>query len=171
MKWLIGILIATAGIIIPILYDMNVNKPDLVYTISDYIPIESNNENTNNIQQITVKNIGDKPSNDIQVKINGEILESRVVTDSAEDTYEVYPYIFELVYSELPPEGSFQLVIETSINGLNEDVLTIKSEDGLARNGLDEESTSLIGLIVLLFFPIIYFIIMFFSLRDIRIII
>ncbi|WP_163530757.1 hypothetical protein [Halobacillus ihumii] len=139
MKWLIGILVT---ILVPFaIFYLGEDNPDVVYTLSDNIPM--NTSSNSNIQQIEVKNIGETSAKDIQVKIQADIIDPKVIKDSESDkinTFEGNNY--ELVYPELPPEGSFKLIFESNLNGLNENVLTIKSKDGLARNGLEDNNKS-----------------------------
>lgn len=173
MKW-IGNLIALLAIIVPIvLFVLGNDEAEVVYTTSDFIPLNSTEESdSSNIQQIEVKNIGEKPAKDIQIKIDGEIEEYHIYKDSETDTLKEFPNDFELVYGELPPEGSFKLVIESPLNGLSEDVLTVKSENGLARNGLEDNTSPFTVLITLLVITIVVIINLwniFISFRDLKV--
>lgn len=124
MKWVVTTFISIA---VPLLiYFLGFEKSDIVYTVSDNIPMSTNTEKTSNIQQIEIKNVGNHLAKEIQIKIEGKINNSRVIKDSELDKLEIYNAPFELIYSELPPDGSFKLIVESSLNELNEDVITAK---------------------------------------------
>ncbi|TWI56089.1 hypothetical protein [Halalkalibacter nanhaiisediminis] len=157
-----------SGIIITIFtFYINSDKPSIVYTTSENIaPFNETNSDTNsNIQQITVKNIGKSAAKNIQVIINGEIIDSAVIKDSAADNIEIHKEGFELIYEELPPDGSFKLVIKSMLNTLNDNVLTVKSSNGLAKNGLEDSKSALDVLFYLLI--LFYTLLSGYSLREI----
>lgn len=156
---IIGALISVAAMFF--IYFLGNEKPDVVYTVSDNIP-SSFEKSDSNIQQITVKNLGEEPAKSIQVLIDEKVYKSRVIKDSEQDNFNEYPDDYELVYNELPPEGSFRLIVETSKNGLNESVLTVKSKNGLARNGLENNSNSFF----ILFYSVVIVIYLALSLQN-----
>ncbi|CAH0149228.1 hypothetical protein [Peribacillus sp. Bi134] len=142
----LGLIISILALLSPfIIFYLQTDKPDVVYTVSDNIPV-SNESANNNIQQVEIKNSGNSTAKGIQLKIDADIKKSRVIQDSESDKVEIYKgRSFELVYSQLPPDGKFTVVIESDIKGLDEKILTIKSEDGNARNGL-ESNTNIFSL-------------------------
>lgn len=157
-----------SGIVIAIFtFYLNHDKPTIVYTTSENIAAfnETNIDPHSNIQQITVKNIGKSAAKDIQVKINGTINDSAVIKDSAADKIELHKEGFELIYEELPPDGSFKLVIKSTLSTLNDNVLTVKSSNGLAKNGLEDNNSIMDGLFYL--FIIFYSLLSIYSLREI----
>lgn len=163
IKWL-GLI---GTILVPFLiFYLGQENPDVVYTLSDNIPV--NASANSNIQQIEVKNIGDSSATDIQIKIDEKITNSEVIKDSESDKIKTYEGDnYELVYPELPPEGSFKLIFESNLNELNKNVLTIKSKDGLARNGLEDNNKSSW---ITLFIPyFIYTILILYYFREITI--
>ena len=171
MKWWITTLLSALAICVSIvIFFLSNDNSDIVYTVSDNIPLNIDEEDTkSNIQQIEVKNLGDKAAKDIQIKINGQIIESRIIKDSENDKVETFPDSYELVYSELPPQGNFKLIVESSLNDLTEDVLTIKSDDGIARNGLeDKNSTSYLNAFLSILVILSYFLFVLISLKDFK---
>ncbi|TYS60597.1 hypothetical protein FZD47_20530 [Bacillus infantis] len=141
------------AIVIPVIatfvvYYLESETSDVVYSISDNIPVSDAENAGTNTQQIEIKNLGSLTAKDIQLKIDADISNYRVINDSASDKVNVFhENIFELLYSELPPDGQFTLVIESDIKGLDEDILTIKSDDGIARNVLENDNNK-IGLLI-----------------------
>lgn len=134
------------GIIVTLFtFYLNNDKPEIVYTTSENIASfdESKLNTKSNIQQITVKNIGKSPAKHIQVKIDGTVLDNVIIKDSASDKIELHNESFELIYAELPPDGSFKLIIKSNLNKLNDTALTVKSSEGFAKNGLDNPKNSM----------------------------
>lgn len=168
MKWVITTIISIITLVTTVvLFNIGNEKPDLVYTVSGNIPMNTSDDSRDsNIQQVEVKNIGNQAANNIQIVIDGEIIDSKVIKDSEADKVTIYPDKFELVYTELPPEGNFKLIIESTLNGLNENILTVKSENGLARNGLEDKENPLLLLIITAISFLVYFTIMAYSIRD-----
>lgn len=134
-------------IIIPMLllligYYINLEKPDVIYTLSENIPISiTGEESSKSIQQLEVKNVGNSESRDIKVKISKEVVSHEIIKYSQADSPEVFESsnAFELNYSLLPPEGSFRLIFNTIGEGINLDDLKIQhlkgnAEEALSRN-------------------------------------
>src|SRR5690625_238870 len=167
MKWIVTTLITITGIIIiPILL---VDKPKIVYTISDNIPISTNLEqNKTNIQQVEVKNIGNEIGENIKVKIDTTVDSYRIIKDSEQDEIIKYPNVFEMVYLELPPDGSFKLIIESDLKGLNNELLTVKSDRGLAKNALDDEKLLYVNYVYWLILFIYIIVIIYFLIGSLR---
>lgn len=158
---LVGIILALFS------FYLNNNKPEIVYTTSENIASfdESKLNTKSNIQQITVKNIGSSPAKHIQIKIEGDVLDNVVIKDSASDKIELHKKNFELIYAELPPDGSFKLIIKSNLNKLNDNVLTVKSSDGFAKNGLGNTKSSMSFFYYLI--PLLYLIFAVYSVREI----
>ncbi|MED3965066.1 hypothetical protein [Niallia taxi] len=160
------------GFIVPIMvpfiiWYLETEKADIVYSISDNIPVSDADNADINTQQIEIKNLGSLTAKDVQLKIDANISNYRVINDSASDKVDIFDKnAFELIYSELPPDGQFTLVIESDIKGLDEKILIIKSDEGIARNVLENERNSnKIGIII---FGVISFVYLFFAVNALK---
>ncbi len=136
-KILLGLFIPVTVALIT--YYLNLEKPDVRYTLSETIPISiTGDESLKSIQQLEVKNIGNSESKNIVVKINKRIISYEIIKYSQADFPEVYESrdAFELNYSLLPPQGSFRLIFNTVGEGINKDNLTIQHLKGNAVEAL-----------------------------------
>jgi len=105
-----------AGIGVPvILYLHGRTKPQILFTLSDQLRI-GQAESGKTWQQITVRNSGRAVAKKIQVKIGTKILEHQIDQHSEADKPDVFDRSdsFELVYPELPTNGTFKLTFATT---------------------------------------------------------
>lgn len=142
MKRLIGLI----GLLVPVLvsvwlFYIDREKPDVIYSLSENIPFNFEEESSNNVQQVKIRNIGRASANNVKLKINGKVNEYRIIKDSEQDRIKEFqkPNTFELVYTDLPPDSEFLLVVKSGLKELSNGVLTVKSDNGLARNVLDNQ--------------------------------
>lgn len=120
--------------------------PDVRFTLSDSIPISFLNPNGNPeiIQQLEVKNIGNESAKNIQIKINGEIIASKLDKNSNADDVKVFEQNknFELVYPELPPQGGFKLTLKSQGSDINKSNLSVLYNLGLAQEAFTKNQSS-----------------------------
>lgn len=150
---IIPILIGIIGTIFS--YFLNQQKADVRYTLSEKIPMNiSGSMLPEAIQQIIVKNVGNSKAEKIVVSIQKKIVSFELLKYSQGDTFQKFlnSNSFELIYPELPPQGSFVFIIKSKDNGIkNEDVI-IKHNKGIAVEALSNQRSSitlLIDLIIL----------------------
>jgi len=116
MKWIIGILITIVGIIIIPLYLHFLSKPELKYTISSAMTIETS-EGEQNWQLITINNTGNKEANRLKIKINSKILEYKIIPFLQTDEFngELSHDTLDIQYSSLPPQGKIEIRLSVPI--------------------------------------------------------
>lgn len=128
-------------------------KSNLVYTLSENIPLTSNNDTQETVQQLEVRNIGDAPAKGLKIQVNKHLSGYRVIPNSQEDKYKVYgDKGFELAYPELSVDGSLKLVIQST--GITKADLSVKYEKGNVKNALSKDTsyTSLVSFGILLIY-------------------
>jgi len=154
------ITIITLGIIALFTYNLNVEKPDVRYTLSENIPM-SISGTTETIQQLEVRNLGNGEAKQISVNIKGLITSYEVINYSQSDKVESFKKdnFIEVVYPLLPPEGSFKIVIKSKDQGISKNDVNINHSKGKATEVFSDKKTSqfslnyiLIGFLVLMFF-------------------
>jgi len=113
------------------------DKAKLIYTISDSVPIKNPNSKVSlNVQQLTISNFGDIPAKDIQIKLNGNIvnfeLKKNVFTDSPSSKLKATE--FSSNYENLPPGGIFSYVFQISDKKIQINNISIIHSKGKASN-------------------------------------
>lgn len=148
-KFLI-ILIPIIATIIGTSYGFILNRQtvDVRYTLSENIPINvSNQSSSENVQQLVIKNLGNTKAENIVIDIQGKVTNYNVIKYSENDKEQNYSKSdggIQLIYPELPPQGSFNVVIKSEGKGINIGDVTIKHSKGKAVEALsnDREKTS-----------------------------
>ncbi|WP_329765453.1 hypothetical protein [Bacillus nitratireducens] len=128
-------------------------KSNVVYTLSENIPLTSNNDTQETVQQLEVKNIGNAPAKGLKIQVNKHLSGYRVIPNSQEDKHKVYEDKgFELAYPELSVDGSLKLVIQST--GITKADLSVKYEKGNVKNALSKDTsyTSLVSFGILLIY-------------------
>lgn len=117
---------------------LNQDRYDVRYTLSEQIPLGFDAAKQEAVQQLEVKNLGRTAALGIQVKIPSSISQFQVIKNSEADEPKTYlrPEGFELVYSSLPPQGSFRLVFKTSGKGIPLKDVQVSHSRGQAEEAL-----------------------------------
>lgn len=124
---------------------LNEKHVDLRYTLSEKIPTKFvGSSATENVQQLVVKNIGNIPAENIQIKINGYIEEYDVLKNLSIDKVEINKSknYFEAIYASLPPEAQFTFIFKTTGFDISNKNLEIKHNSGRAYEALDNDTRS-----------------------------
>lgn len=133
----IALTIITTVIPIFIVYYLNKEEPNLLYSLSQNIPTKFLSESqTESVQLLEVLNKGNKLAEKIRIKITKYVSDYDLSRYSLNDSVLVVndEELFELYYPELPPEGTFKLIIKSKGKGINESNLSIISSHGKASN-------------------------------------
>jgi hypothetical protein len=162
---LVGIFIALFG------WWLNQDRADVRFTLSERVPVSFGGETSEAVQQIEVRNLGKKTAERIQVKINLSVIAYEVIKQSAADKVEEFKTAdaLELVYSVLPPEGSFRVVFKTAGKGVAKENVQVRHERGVAAYAFGSSSpwsyilSTLQGL-----FLVGYLLLIALTLRDLR---
>jgi len=153
LKTFIITVVATiiAGLVV---YYVSMEKPDLIYAITEPIIIQENDSKID-LQQIEVRNVGKTEAKKIRVLIKIPIISYELFKYSKADVVDVFKSTdsIELVYSELPSQGSFKLITKSQFE-ISKGSLDISHKGGLAKNALEKRGISLEGII---FYGIILF--------------
>ncbi|ACV64516.1 hypothetical protein Dtox_3811 [Desulfofarcimen acetoxidans DSM 771] len=156
--------------IIPILavfitYYLNHTTVDVRYTLSDKIPIS---DSTESIQQLIVKNSGKVEAKKIQVKIKAKITSCDIIKHSYVDNVKEQKTdnSLEIVYPELPPQGSFLLTLKSLGNGINKSDLEIYPSNGTASEALSRNNHYDILEIMIMIYWILLTILYFYFIRT-----
>ncbi|GEM_PF-683295 len=161
MPILVGLVVCYFGFV------LNYQKVDIRYTLSDGIPIATQDQSiTNNVQQLVVKNLGNEKAEKILVNIDGNIVDYTLFKYAEVDKYQTYIKNegIQIIYPELPPEGSFKIVIQSQ-EGVKINDVRITHSKGEAIEALssDKKSNSFIIL------PCIYILLILLFARNIYI--
>lgn len=155
MKTAMLIVAIIAGIGLPtIFYVRSQTKPDIRFTLSD--PLRIGQAELGKIwQQITVKNSGKVVAKNIQIKLKAKIDEHQIDKHSEADNPKVFNRkdSFELVYPELPVDGTFKLTFATDDSDqVKLDSISVLHSEGKGIEAFSEDSFKnlLPGLIYLL---------------------
>lgn len=120
------------------------DKPDVRYTLSEKISLSTKED----IQQLIVKNAGNIKAEKIQLKINTPVNNIEIQKFSQGDKVEQYSSDkTEIVYPELPPQGSFTVIIKT-VGGISSKDLSIMHQKGAATDALSQKNVSMKDLIL-----------------------
>lgn len=145
-------------------------KPEIVYSISENVPLSDTEKKENSVQQIKISNIGDLTAENIQVKVNKEVTNYRIVNNSNSDEIEVFDQSgFEVIYKQLLPDGSFSVIIELSNTNLNNNDITVMSGTGKAINVLENKDIGFATVLVIISIIGFYFTVIFSNLRANRV--
>ncbi|WP_416141119.1 hypothetical protein ACM1TL_14375 [Lysinibacillus capsici] len=145
MKYIGGLLGGIATLLIPfVIFYLESEKPDVVYSLSENIPVSDTDNKENSIQQIKVTNIGEVEAKDISIKLNREVINYRIINNSKSDKVEIFKEgPIEILYHQLPPDGTFSVILETNNIFLTGNDISIMSSVGKARNALEVEDNYL----------------------------
>ncbi len=140
-----------AGLILVIVttginYYYNRSVPDVRYTLSDPVLVSSLNPDGSpaSVQQLDVKNLGTAKSEQIRIKISGPVTTYKVEPWAHNDQPSVSmdSSQFELVYPELPPQGTFKIIVQPSSFDVNASNLSVSDNSGPATAALSKSSSS-----------------------------
>jgi hypothetical protein len=153
LKTFIITVVATiiAGLVV---YYVSMEKPDVIYAITEPITIQEKDSKID-LQQLEVKNVGKTEAQKIRVLIKVPIISYELFKYSKADVVDVFESTdsIELVYSELPSQGSFKLISKSKF-GISKELLNISHKGGVAKNALEKRGVSLQSII---FYGIILF--------------
>ncbi len=144
MKWsiIIPLIIAICGWFVP---GVIADKPDVRYALSEKISsfTFSGEKVKEDIQQLTVRNVGSTKAEKIRVKISAPINDLEIQKFSQGDKIEQYSSANgqELVYPELPPQGSFNLILRSTDGVISKDIVIIH-QNGTAIDALGQKEFS-----------------------------
>jgi hypothetical protein len=132
------LIIAVVGVILT--YFLNLNKPDVRYTLSEEIPLSfstSSDAENENVQQLEIRNVGSAVAEKIVVKIAGDITKYKILKYISSDEVEDFidQQSAEFVYPALPPQSGFKIIF-TSTKVINPSDLNISHSIGRAVNAL-----------------------------------
>gem|GEM_PF-2618609 len=140
------------GIITPIIavlvaYFLNQNTADVRYVLSERIPLSNSSEC---VQQLEIKNRGKTEAQNIQVKIDGRIVSFEIIKHSYLDKFTVQKTNdkLEAIYSELPPQGTFKIILRSSGRGIDNSNISIFHKRGKGTEVFDRSSASIVTYIL-----------------------
>src|SRR5258708_878367 len=113
MKGLATTLLGIAGSlgVALLMWSMNADRYDVRFTISEQIPLRLIGQNpAEAVQQLTVKNLGNRRADGVRVKISADIAQLELVKHSEAAAPKIFNTnaLYELVYGDLPPDGAFR---------------------------------------------------------------
>ncbi|CUU46140.1 hypothetical protein [Clostridium beijerinckii] len=133
---------------------------DVRYTLSENIPINISNQ-SQSVQQLVVKNLGNSKAEKIVVNIQGKITDYELIKYSEVDSEQSFNKNdrLQIIYPELPPEGSFKITIKADGKGLSSADVKISHNKGEATEALS--STNNKSSFVFIIFVVLGYIIVF----------
>lgn len=140
----IGTILLIPLLLILIQFYLNRQVVDVRYTLSENIPINlSTQSSSESVQQLTVKNLGNAKAEKIVVNIQGKINSYDLIKYSEVDKVDTVKKNegIQLVYSELPTDGRFKVVIRSEGTGLKTNDITISHNKGEAKEALSSDSS------------------------------
>jgi hypothetical protein len=147
-------------------------KPDVVFLISEQVPVvddeppeKSQREVT---QKVDIKNVGESEAKKIVLKLKVPVRRTRVEPFSSADKFEEHrPGTgYELIYPSLPPGASFSIVVRSQ-SGVPPTQIEVIHEAGAGREALSKgTSTSFAPFFAMLAFLIVYPFLMFNDIRS-----
>lgn len=155
--FLAPLIVAIAAVVVA--YLLNIDKPDVRYTLSEEIPLlftTDSDASSENVQQLEVRNIGSTGANEIVVKISEVISDYKVIKYVSSDTVKTFvdQQPVEFVYSNLPPQAGFKIIF-TSPNVVAPPDISVSHSTGQAVDALSVSNRSnnfiIYGIYVLLF--------------------
>lgn len=120
------------------LYFFTLQRPELIYTLSDPIILLSEEKDLKvYVQQLEVKNIGDSIAQDIKIFIKASIVSYEIVKYSNADEVKIYQKkdSFEANYPSLRPQGNFKLTIKSF--GIPKELLNVSHSGGLGKDAIE----------------------------------
>jgi hypothetical protein len=118
IKWLLGLLLV--GLVLPLFYYYITNeRPNVRFEISQGIPTNFvtsvSDQSSYCIQEINIKNYGNKKAENIILKVADNIIDYDIQKNVEHDIVEIKRgnRSFELQYAELVPDGKFRLILKT----------------------------------------------------------
>lgn len=129
------------------------NEIDVRYFLSNNIPVSNSTES---VQQLEVKNFGAKPAQKIVVKINGQISSFEVLKYSHADIIKENKEngLLEVIYPELPPTGSFRVILKSMGNGITKSQVEVIHNNGKAIDALSKNNSSILYYFILLLYAL-----------------
>lgn len=139
-----------------ILFYSQQEEIEINYFLSEKIPLPSN-ESENSIQVVEIRNIGSKKADEINIKVNKQVVDYKIIKNSISDNEKVFNEAgkFEVDYDSLPVEGLFKLSIVTKGNGISKNDIEVSHSEGKAINALDEKN--FFSIPVILFYCLLSF--------------
>jgi len=143
LRIVLGIVGALLVAIIPIYvtFHLNQSKPEVKYTISEGIPILTEDGTAyKNVQQLEVRNVGDALAESIVVKVSRKIDSYEIMKHIASDKVDVFDekQPIEIIYPELPPDAGFKIILKSTDSIRYED-LAISHKSGSATKALSSD--------------------------------
>jgi len=148
---------------------LNQDRYDVKYTLSEKIPLSFGSRQQEAVQQLEVKNLGNKEVAKVQVKLPPRVMQYELVKNSQADTVDIFTRhdSFELLYAALPPQGSFRLVLKTTDVGISKHEVQVRHSRGSAEEALADAS-SLRSILVWLYIGVVLFVWTWVSLLQFR---
>lgn len=135
---------------------------DIRYTLSENIPINISNQ-SQSVQQLIVKNLGNSKAEKVVVNIQGEITDYELVKYSEADNVQNFNKSggIQIIYPELPPEGTFKITIKSDGKGVSIGDVKISHNKGEAYEALANTKNDSPLVSVIVFFIYIISIVLF----------
>lgn len=144
-KVMVGPLIV--GILLAVFtYYLNYQKVDVRYLLYESIPVDiSGTTSATSIQQIIVVNMGNVKAERIIVDITENLKDYDIVKYSQSDVVNQYhsQSNYELIYPELPPQGSFRIIFKSQGTGIKKDNIIVKHNKGVGTEILEKTNPPL----------------------------
>ncbi len=131
------VLIILSGIFAKFVFE---DKTELRYVVSDRIPTNFfDGKESESIQQLELLNTGDIELQRIIIKVKAKIIEYYIqkVTNSDSIIVSNTNGMLELVYPQIPPEGTIKIIIKSIGDGIEDNDIDIKHSKGSARQALE----------------------------------
>jgi hypothetical protein len=120
-------------------------KADIRYTLSEKIPIKiTSGTPMQSIQQLEVKNVGKSEAKQIQLVVKGKIVSYDLLKYSKADSVKEFSSegLTEIVYPDLPPQGSFKLLITAVNDGIGKESIAINHSQGKGSEAFSQDTSS-----------------------------
>ncbi len=171
MKTLGKIIVAFIPLVVVaiIAYNLNREEPDLRFSLSQNIPTKFLSESQReSVQLLELINLGDKIAEKIIIKINKSITDYDLSKYSINDSIRVENTegLFELFYSELPPQGTFKVILKSKGEGINQNDLLINYSHGQASYLLKNEDGGTLLLFIIIGFTLVYLLLTINSIKN-----
>ncbi len=145
-----------------VLWYLGRSVPDVKYTLSESIPVSFLNSGaiqSESIQQLKVRNLGNAEAKRIVVKINDQMTSYEIKKYSTVDVVQEFTsqQSSEFVYPQLPPQAGFQIIFKVPGNGIKSEELSVSDDSGIAQAALAQTDTSSNWLVVSFYIATITF--------------
>ncbi|SRR6266567_3351318 len=146
------ITIATGFAVALFAWWLNRETFDVRFTLSEQIPLKIvGQQASEGVQQLTVKNLGNRSVEKIQVKMLADLVQTELVKCSQADVAQSFSTngMYELMYPRLPPEGLFRLIFRTPGKAVTKADLEVRHDRGIATEALSRGTSSNVWLTAL----------------------